>query len=269
MKHDYLENIIGEMNCDWLNESHSTPTEFPCPFQAVEHEFIPDASLFGFNDKGAAKELVSLLSEKGVNRVMVAYPTYNNDRHENKKSVLQTFKFVESFQEEGIDVAMTNINTVKKVNEVSSHNLSYLSCIQNIPMVEKYCREHDIPFLPVAGSEYNFKKRRQDGYRVVKAFHYKNNNLQDIVKPKYPNPLGSMLFTIGGGIKPVDLCEETHEPLRINAEYQDVIGMNLKDPSERRVVSVTSTQLKTFLKNPTIKDPLAKVERYLDILANN
>jgi hypothetical protein len=145
--YDYVSDIIG-MNTDAQI----------LPIHKLEPEIIPTEDVFGIADRTATRELISVLKDNTINRINICFPLDEKD----EKLVKLTFEAIQNMLEGGIRVSMSNIDTIDKVKfaqQECRNNISYFTKATAVPMVEQYCRDNNIPFLPGASNITEFLQR--------------------------------------------------------------------------------------------------------------
>ena len=150
-KYDYAPNIIG-MHTDTHQRKRISP------IHKLEPEIIPEENVFGIVDRTETKELIGVLKDNSINRINICFPLNAND----EILIKHTLSAIQTILEGGIRVSMSNIDTIDKIKFVQQeceNNISYFSKAKIVHIVEKYCRDNNIPFLPVASNIMEFSHR--------------------------------------------------------------------------------------------------------------
>lgn len=147
-KYDYAPNIVG-MCTDARQRKRIAP------IRKLEPEIIPEENVFGIIDRAETEELIGVLKGNSVNRINICFPLHAND----EMLIKHTFVAIQNILDGGIRVSMSNIDTIDKIKFVQQecgNNISYFTKEKIVPIVEQYCRDNTIPFLPVASNIKEF-----------------------------------------------------------------------------------------------------------------
>lgn len=142
--YDYVPNIIG-----------MDPNAQRKPSDKLEIEIVPSDNVFGIVDKKKTEELISVLKDNCIKRINVCFPLDGS----NPELIKHTFAAMQKMLDEGIRVSMSNINTIDKITyaqQACGDAISYFSKAEKVPVVEQYCKDNNIPFLPVASNMTEF-----------------------------------------------------------------------------------------------------------------
>lgn len=217
--------------------------------ELLEPELEVNIKLFGLFDRSARRDLIATLKQNGVKRINFVYPDGQNARLLNA-----TLDMLKDYVDAGFLVSVCNINTIEKVKSLKGLKLAFLTKATHEPKVEAYCREHGIPYVPVAENAGEFETRKQEGYTLVKAFHYVKNNLREPIASSKTE--GGLLFNAAGGITPVEVAEDG-TPREVTKLFTTCADLDC-------VVSISATHpARCYLYNGERIVELKKLDSYL------
>lgn len=247
-KYDYVSNIIG-MHTDVHQRKKVMP------IHKLEPEIIPGENVFGIVDRTETKELIGVLKDNSINRINICFPVNAND----KMLIEYTFAAIQAILEGGIRVSMSNIDTIDKIKfaqQACENNISYFTKAQIVHTVEQYCRDNNIPFLPVASNIKEFWHRITEWYRVIKAYPFVKEQLMEAIAQSKDKTL---LYNPAGGITPV-IMDECGNPKEVSdfflqcAKLDSVINISATDPA------------KCLIKPSSNWNPLERFNKYLQLV---
>lgn len=219
------------------------------PIELLEPELDVNIKLFGLFDRSARRDLIAMLKKNGVKRINFVYPDGKNARLLNA-----TLDMLKDYVDAGFLVSICNIDSIEKVKSLKGLKYAFLTKATHEPKVEAYCREHGIPYVPVAENAGEFETRKQEGYTLVKAFHYVKNNLSEPIANSTTQ--GGLLYNAAGGIIPVKVAEDG-TPLEVTELFTSCTDLDC-------VVSISATHpAKCYLYNGEKIVELEKFNSYL------
>jgi len=247
-KYDYAPNIVG-MCTDARQRKRIAP------IRKLEPEIIPEENVFGIIDRAETEELIGVLKGNSVNRINICFPLHAND----EMLIKHTFVAIQNILDGGIRVSMSNIDTIDKIKFVQQecgNNISYFTKEKIVPIVEQYCRDNTIPFLPVASNIKEFWHRITEWYHVIKTYPFVKEQLMEVITKSKDETL---LYNPAGGITPV-LMDKNGDPKEVSdfflkcAKLENVINISATDPA------------KCLIKSSNNWNPLERFNKYLQLV---
>lgn len=267
---DLIERMLGKGNFE-INSSDNFVPKKVAPIKKIEPEFVPvlKNDLFGMDDESERKAIVGALKKAGVERVNFCYPL-NDDISREADIIEKTIHMAKDFSDSGFLVSVCNIDSTHKIDSIKEivgdvDWVSYLNKNYRVPEVEKYCRKHNIPFVPSASDPDEIADLVREGYPIIKAIPYvdaKMNLNQPLYRVTRKVDAGGLeaLYNAAGGVRPVRLAPGTNAPASINDHFKAAARLD-------SVVLISATQpTKTFLYKSKEEMPIEKIGQYFDLI---